>query len=135
MNRLRLALVTAVVLTLTGCAGVQRPAQKPSAAEPGASLWESPTNLPARDLLYGPWGRERAPDPKATYRLVELKHSGVNRGMTVVDAQGHEWSVKQPYPGRLDEEGPVEVTLSRLLSADRLPPAAGVLHAHLPAEG
>jgi hypothetical protein len=80
-------------------------------------LWEAPANLASLDLVYGPWGRERAPDPRATYKLVELKHSGVNRGMTVVDSQGREWSVKQPYPGRLDEEGPVEVALSRLLSA------------------
>ena len=39
-------------------------ATKPSAAEPGATLWERPDDLPARDLFYGPWGRERAPDPK-----------------------------------------------------------------------
>ena len=37
--------------------------------------------------------------------------------MTVVDPQGREWSVKQPYPGGLDDEAPVEVALSRLLSA------------------
>ena len=117
MNRVRLALVTVVVLTMTACAGAKRPASRPSAAEPGASLWQSPNNLPARDLFYGPWGRERAPNPRATYTLVERKHSGVNRGMTVKDAQGREWSVKQPYPGGLDDEGPVEVTLSRLLSA------------------
>lgn len=117
MNRVRLGLVTAVLLTLVACAGAKRPLERPTPAEPGASLWEAPDNLSTRDLVYGPWGRERAPDPKATYTLVELKHSGVNRGMTVVDAQGREWSVKQPYPGGLDDEGPVEVTLSRLLSA------------------
>ena len=117
MNRVRLGLVTAVLLTLVECAGAKRPLERPTPAEPGASLWEAPDNLSTRDLVYGPWGRERAPDPKATYTLVELKHSGVNRGMTVVDAQGREWSVKQPYPGGLDDEGPVEVTLSRLLSA------------------
>jgi hypothetical protein len=117
MNRVRLGLVIVVVLTLSACAGAKRPAQRPSPAEPGATLWEAPNDLSTRDLVYGPWGRERAPDPRATYTLVELKHSGVNPGMTVVDAQGREWSVKQPYPGRVDEEGPVEVTLSRLLSA------------------
>ena len=36
--------------------------------------------------------------------------------MTVVDDKGREWSVKQPFPGGLDPEGPVEVTVSRLLS-------------------
>jgi hypothetical protein len=40
----------------------------------------------------------------------------VNLGLTVKDPQGREWSVKQPYPGNMDSEAPVEVTLSRLLS-------------------
>jgi hypothetical protein len=35
----------------------------------------------------------------------------------VVDSEGREWSVKQPYPGGMDDEGPVEVVLSRVLSA------------------
>lgn len=60
---------------------------------------------------------ENAPNPRATYTLVEHKHTGVNLGMTVTDEQGREWSVKQAYPGGLDPEGPVEVVLSRLLSA------------------
>jgi hypothetical protein len=113
----RLALVTVVALAVGACASAKRPVEKPSEADPAASLWAAPDNLAARDLVYGPWGRERAPNPKATYKLAALKHSGVNRGMTVVDDRGREWSVKQPYPGRLDDEGPVEVTLSRLLSA------------------
>ena len=103
--------------SLTACAGVKRPAERPSPPIPGATLWEAPNDLSSRDLVHGPWGRERAPDPRATYTLVEMKHSGVNRGMTVVDPQGREWSVKQPYPGGLDDEAPVEVALSRLLSA------------------
>ncbi len=37
--------------------------------------------------------------------------------MTVKDEQDREWSVKQPYPGGLDSEAPVEVVVSRLLSA------------------
>ena len=37
--------------------------------------------------------------------------------MTVKDSKGREWSVKQPYPGDLDSEAPVEVVVSRLLSA------------------
>ena len=111
--------LTAAVLTVTftSCVRVKAPASHPSAAVPGASLWEKPTDLATRDLYYGPWGRDCAPDPKATYTFVELKHSGVNLGMTVRDPQGREWSVKQPYPGAEDFEGPVEVVLSRLLSA------------------
>ena len=80
-------------------------------------MWAEPTDLATRDLYYGPWGAERAPDPKGVYTLVERKHTGVNLGLTVKDEKGREWSVKQPFPGGLDPEGPVEVAVSRLLSA------------------
>jgi hypothetical protein len=110
-------LVVLLVMTLPACVRVKRPATQPTVAPPGASLWERPTDLRSRDLFLGPWGAENAPNPRATYTLVEYKHSGVNPGMTVVDSQGREWSVKQPIPGGLDFEGPVEVAVSRLLSA------------------
>lgn len=118
MRRLSIALVAAIVaVTVISCARAKRPALQPTAAPPGASLWQQPTDLPARDMFYGPWGSQHAPDPNATYTFVELKHSGVNPGMTVRDEQGREWSVKQGYPGGFDSEGPVEVVVSRLLSA------------------
>jgi hypothetical protein len=104
------------IVASLACAGVKKPLE-PAARVPGATMWVEPTNLPARDLYYGPWGRDQAPDPNAVYTLVERKHSGVNLGMTVTDPQGREWSVKQPYPGHVDSEAPVEVALSRLLSA------------------
>jgi hypothetical protein len=106
-----------MAVTLTSCVRVKAPASGPSAPVAGASLWKAPQDLATRDLYYGPWGRQHAPDPDAIYTLVELKHSGVNLGMTVRDPQGREWSVKQEYPSGLDPEGPVEVVLSRLLSA------------------
>ena len=28
-----------------------------------AEFWEPPKDIASRDLYYGPWGRERAPDP------------------------------------------------------------------------
>jgi hypothetical protein len=80
-------------------------------------MWIEPTDLASRDLFYGQWGSEHAPDPNGVYTLVERKHTGVNLGLTVRDEQDREWSVKQPYPGGLDSEAPVEVALSRLLSA------------------
>jgi hypothetical protein len=73
--------------------------------------------LRARDLFHGPWGASHAPNPTATYTFVERKRTGVNPGMTVLDPQGREWSVKQAPPGGLDNEGKVEVVVSRLLSA------------------
>ena len=110
-------LATVAVVAMTSCVRVKAPATRPSAAPPGASLWERPADIATRDLFYGPWGRGRAPDPDTTYTLVERKHTGVNAGLTVVDSEGREWSVKQPPPGHFDAETPVEITVSRLLSA------------------
>jgi hypothetical protein len=119
MNRIFLPLVAAAAVSLASCsiAGMKRPVAQAAPPPPGASMWVEPTDLAQRDLYHGPWGAENAPDPRGVYTLVERKHTGVNLGMTVVDARGREWSVKQPYPGGLDSEAPVEVTLSRLLSA------------------
>ena len=118
MTRVFASITVAVAaLVLTACVRVQKPDVRPTAAIPGATLWVDPGDLRTHDLLNGPWGAERAPRPDAPYSFVERKHSGVNPGMTVVDPQGREWSVKQMPPGALDLEAQVEVTLSRLLSA------------------
>ena len=111
--------LTAIAVTAVSasCAGVKTPQPDTVPQVPNASMWVQPDNIGERDLYYGSWGREHAPDPNAVYTLVEKKHTGVNLGMTVTDPKGREWSVKQPYPGNLDSEAPVEVTLSRLLSA------------------
>jgi hypothetical protein len=82
-----------------------------------SELWRQPEDLATRDLFYGPWGPERAPDPEATYTFIELKQGGVNPGMTVRDPGGREWKVKQPPTDGRGAEGPVEVVLSRVLSA------------------
>src|SRR5262245_12455264 len=111
------AVAVVVALGVTACVRVKRPAVRPTAAPAGATLWVDPGNLQNRDLLNGPWGTGRAPEAEATYTFVERKHTGVNPGMTVVDSQGQEWSVKQIPPGALDLEAKVEVTLSRVLSA------------------
>jgi hypothetical protein len=117
MKRVSTCVLAAVLaIAVVSCSRAKRPSLQPTASTPGATLWQPPSDLPARDLLYGPWGREHAPDPEATYTFVERKHTGVNLGLTVVDPKGREWSVKQPYPGGMDDEGPVEVVVSRLLS-------------------
>lgn len=82
-----------------------------------AELWQQPDDLAARNLFYGPWGPERAPDPQATYTFVEPKRGGINPGMTVLDPAGREWRVKQPPTDGRGAEGPIEVVLSRVLSA------------------
>ncbi len=78
MTRIPAAIV-ALVMTgaLTSCAlRVKAPASQATAGERGATLWEQPADLSSRDLLYGPWGRDSAPAPNDTYRLVESKHHG-----------------------------------------------------------
>ena len=118
MKRSHLVLTAILLVSSAGaCAKAKRPALQPSAPVPGAVLWVEPTDLATRDLFYGPWGKDSAPNPVDTFTLVETKHTGVNLGMTVKDSQGREWSVKTPYPGGLDSEAPVEVAVSRLLSA------------------
>jgi hypothetical protein len=94
---------------------------------PVAELWQSPDRPAAaasaegrvatRDLFYGPWGPERAPDPRATYAVVERKPHGTNRGIRVRDPQGREWDVKYLPQAGPQAASPMEVVLSRVLSA------------------
>jgi hypothetical protein len=113
---MRVATIALAAMFGASCAGVGRPQVQNAPRPPGASMWTEPTDLASRDLYNGPWGAANAPDPKDVYELVELKHAGVSLGMTVKDSKGREWSVKQPYPGNLDSEAPVEVVVSRLLT-------------------
>ena len=53
----------------------------------------------------------------AVYTFVEAKRGGVNPGMTVRDPAGRIWKVKQPPLVGRRAEGPIEVVLSRVLSA------------------
>lgn len=83
-----------------------------------AELWEPPADIAQQDLFYGPWGREHAPHPGGIYRFVRPKTSGANPGMTVIDDHGRKWSVKQAnHDAARHPEGPVEVFVSRVLSA------------------
>jgi hypothetical protein len=84
---------------------------------PMAELWQRPADIARRDLFNGPWGEEHAPDPRAVYFIVERKEHGTNPGITVKDELGREWHVKQPPHNDAGAEGPIEVTLSRVLSA------------------
>jgi hypothetical protein len=111
---LLVAAPTVMAMYLPFCAAEIRPIAHPDARL--ATLWAAPADLEDRDLFNGPWGAERAPDPNVRYRLVQRKHSGVNPGMTVRDPSGREWSLKQPGAD-IPDEGPVEVVLSRVLSA------------------
>ena len=116
-NHLTLTIVPAVfAVYIPMCAPHVRPTAPPWET-PMAQLWEKPLDLDARDLYHGPWGSERAPDPRATYTFVARKQHGTNPGVTVIDARGREWHVKQAPRNHQGAEGPVEVVLSRVLSA------------------
>ena len=105
---------TVLATYLPFCATEIRPVAHQDA--PPGSLWVAPADLADRDLFNGPWGADRAPSPDTRYRLLHHKHSGINPGLTVRDPLGREWSVKQSGLDTPDE-GPVEVVLSRVLSA------------------
>lgn len=104
-----------LALYLPFCATVRDPIVTPGIELGG--LWEAPVDLASRDLYYGSWGREHAPDSFAVYTLVEHKHTGTNPGMTVIDERGRVWSVKQAPLTGAPPEGPIEVVLSRVLEA------------------
>jgi hypothetical protein len=87
------------------------------AAEPITALWEAPADLRRQDLFNGPWGPEHAPDPDAVYTFIRPKKGGANPGVVVRDPRGRTWRVKQARHRDHGDEPPVEVTLSRILSA------------------
>ena len=121
-----LALSLVLALYYPSCTAKVKPTMPPWDAQL-AELWQSPQGVGAqapaqgpiatRDLFYGPWGPERAPDPNAVYTFVERKQHGTNPGITVRDPQGREWHVKQPPHTEQGAEGPIEIVLSRVLSA------------------
>ncbi|MBA3640813.1 MAG: hypothetical protein M3541_02880 [Acidobacteriota bacterium] len=62
-----------------------------------------------RDLFLGVGGKSLAPDPKATYSVIEIKRGGFSRGYTVIGPGNREWSAKFP------PEANTEITASRIL--------------------
>lgn len=118
LNRTLVIGILPIVLAMN--APFSAPAAQRNATPSDASLsalWEQPTDLARRDLFNGPWGAAHAPDPDAVYTYVRRKQGGTNPGVVVQDPLGREWHVKQPPRTNQGSEGPVEVTLSRVLSA------------------
>jgi hypothetical protein len=98
------------------CTPAVRPTMMPWDA-PLKEFWQRPKDLAHVDLYDGPFGAALAPHPDDVYTFVERKQQGTNPGVTVVDSLGRTWHVKQPPHTDQGAEGPIEVTLSRVLSA------------------
>lgn len=98
------------------CAPAIRPTARPPDVHMG-ELWQEPADLATRNLYDGAWGKDKAPDPTVVYHYVKRKTEGTNPGITVKDPQGREWHVKQPPHNNQGAEGPIEVTLARILWA------------------
>ena len=95
------------LIIVGGCQGkVVRPPDTAPTPARMAELWVEPTS--ARDLFYGPGGRELAPDPRARFEVIAVKLGGYSEGYTVKDEAGREWSTKLP------PEAYTEVVASRI---------------------
>ena len=100
--------VAVVSVWAIGCSTrrIQSTLQGPPTAQQLAQLWIQPQR--DRDLFYGVGGKKLAPDPKATYTVIEIKRGGFSRGYTVTGPRNREWTAKFP------PEANTEVTASRL---------------------
>jgi hypothetical protein len=105
-------LLGAVALA-TACGKTIRPAVTPPSPEQMAEFWVEPADIAARDLFWGPGGREHAPRPDGRWEFVERDNKpwGYSPGFDVKDERGIEWSVKQ------GKEAQSEIVASRLFWA------------------
>ena len=101
-------LTTVAAVWVIGCATprIKSTLPGPPTAEQMAQLWVQPNAQ--RDLFFGVGGKKLAPDPSATYTVIEIKRGGFSRGYTVVGPGDREWSAKFP------PEANTEITASRL---------------------
>jgi hypothetical protein len=100
--------VSALSVALS-CGTVERTINTAPTPAQLAELWVEPR--PSRDLFWGVGGEPLAPDPAATYHVLEVKRGGFSTGLTVRDGAGREWNAKFP------PEAPTEVVASRILWA------------------
>jgi hypothetical protein len=110
MRGLRVSAVALLLCAVSACALRARSTLADGSPAPQMSeLWVEAEA--ARDLFWGPGGKDAAPSPQATYRFVARDVTGHSRGYDVRDPEGRLWSVK------LGPEAQPEVVVSRLLWA------------------
>ena len=105
------SLIVAVYMPFCGPLDVKPTAPKSEAQQRMHELWTAPADVASEDMTYGPWGKKDAPDAATPFTYRKPKTHGVSPGYEVSDPAGREWSVK------FGDEGPVEVVMSRTLSA------------------
>lgn len=98
-----------VAALLVACTQHRPVVTTPPTPDQLAQLWHEPD--PDRDLFWGIGGERLAPDPSATYKVLEIKQGGFSRGVTVEGPDNRKWNVKFP------PEASTEVVASRILWA------------------
>ena len=78
--------------------------------EPVRVLWQNPSDLEKRDLLYGPGGKKDQPSP-GPYEFLKEDLNGTNPKFTVRDSNGVKWKIK------LGAEARPETVATRLVWA------------------
>ena len=73
----------------------------PTAVQPGAVIWQDPGNIRARNLFYGPGGKEHQPELPVKFLKEDMK--GHSPKFEAEDAAGKKWKAKmgaeaQPEP-------------------------------------
>ncbi len=105
----------AVILMVLSASSAAKHASKPHESanvvsrNAPAVLWRNPTDISARDLFYGPGGKEHAPHTTFTFLKEDL--NGTNPKFDVRDENGVKWRVK------LGVEARPETVASRLVWA------------------
>ena len=107
MRRKVFLLVGAVCIATACHAAIRSTLTAPPTPDQIAELWHAPE--PNRNLFLGIGGSRLAPDPGATYKVLEIKRAGFSMGMTVEGPGNRKWSAKFP------PEASTEIVASRLL--------------------
>src|SRR5918993_1486695 len=109
VKRALVALTTTASVWVIGCSAprIKSTLPGPATAEQLDELHVPPER--GRDLFYGVGGKKLAPDPKASYSVIEIKRAGFSRGYTVIGPGKREWSAKFP------PEANTEIAASRIL--------------------
>jgi hypothetical protein len=89
---------------------------EPRAAQAGATapleqLWNEPTDLERRNLLWGAADPSQAPSKDVEFKVQKEDETGYSNGFDVVGPDGREWDIK------LGKEAQTEVVVSRILWA------------------